>query len=362
MSRSIAVQSARDLGPLFKDNPHRMIGQDGAFSIALGKQTLWYFGDTLMGERRPRQSLWFPDGQPVGPHDMSGRGGVDLMINNSGLLVPAGEGPGVLQDFRYICNGEGRLRTLLPLEGEEHPDCDRIWCQHGVSLGDERVCLSFIKVQMTAEAMPPLPLGFHIIGSGLAVGSTRDWAFRRVEHGGNSILWPAEHPRFGVAFLPDAYNGYTYVYGTAQREGVYRCFVARVQPEKIDRPDAYEYLVSPAGRWGRSMEDASPIFDRMPSELSISYNPHLRSYMAVHSLDLTGRIVGRTAPNPWGPWSEPADLWHVNVTHDYPVPYPTLIYAGKEHPELAGEGGRRIYLTYIEFEEYFPHLVEVTLA
>jgi hypothetical protein len=38
-----------------------------------------------------------------------------------------------------------------------------------------------------------------------------------------------------------------------------------------------------------------------------------------------------------------------------------LIYAGKEHPELSADGGRRIYLTYIEFEEYFPHLIEVTL-
>ena len=33
-----------------------------------------------------------------------------------------------------------------------------------------------------------------------------------------------------------------------------------------------------------------------------------------------------------------------------------------EHPELAVDGGRKIYLTYIEFEEYFPHLVEVSLA
>src|SRR5688500_7979506 len=117
MSRPISVESARDLGPLFADNPHRMIGQDGAFSIPLGDQTLWFFGDTLVGQRRPRESLWFPGGVPVGPRDMSGVGGVARMINNSGLLVPAGTGPNVLRRFRYICDERGQLKTLLPLEG-----------------------------------------------------------------------------------------------------------------------------------------------------------------------------------------------------------------------------------------------------
>src|SRR5687768_12493849 len=114
MSRTIAVQSARDLGPLFADNPHRVIGQDGAFSIPLGDQTLWFFGDTLIGKRRPNESLWFPDGKPVGPRDMSGVGGVERMINNSGLLVPTGAGPDVLKKFRYICDDDGELKTLLP--------------------------------------------------------------------------------------------------------------------------------------------------------------------------------------------------------------------------------------------------------
>jgi hypothetical protein len=38
-----------------------------------------------------------------------------------------------------------------------------------------------------------------------------------------------------------------------------------------------------------------------------------------------------------------------------------MIYAGKEHVELAKDNGRTIYMTYIEFEEYFPHLIEITL-
>jgi hypothetical protein len=338
-----------------------MVGQDGAFSIPLRGQTLWFFGDTLIGRREPGASLWFIDGKPIGPHDMSGRGGIDRMINNTALLVPAGEGPDVLQEFRYICNGDGRMKALLPLEGDEHPDRERIWCQHGLAVDDE-VYLSFIKVRMKDEPSPPLPIGFDIIGSGLAIGSTSDWNFRRIERGGSSILWTERHPHFAGAILCDAVDGYCYLYGTVQVDGVYQCFVARARPVDLARVESYEYFSGDAPRWSRDVNEAAPVFDRMPSELSVSFNPYLGRYLGVHSLDLTGIIVGRTAPSPWGPWSDPVELWKVQPSIAPSESYPALIYAGKEHAEIAAEGGRKIYLTYIEFEEYFPHLVEVTLA
>ena len=100
----------------------------------------------------------------------------------------------------------------------------------------------------------------------------------------------------------------------------------------------------------------------MPNELSVSRNAYLGQYLAVHSYNLSGDIVGRTAPAPWGPWTDPVVLWSLRSERTRPLPYPVLVYAGKEHPELAADGGRILYLTYIEFEEYFPHLIEVTLA
>jgi len=361
MSRTLRIASARDCGPLFTNNPHRMIGQDGAFSIPLRGQTLWFFGDTLIGQRTPGTSLWFLDGKPIGPGDMSGRGGIDRMINNCGLVVPAGEGAQTLDRFQYICDERGALKPLLPLLGGEDRDRDRIWCQHGIAL-DDKILLSFIKVRMTDGPMPPLPVGFEIVGSGLAVGSPDDWEFRRIERDGNCILWKADQPHFATAFLADAVDGHCYLYGSKQIDGVYHCYAARTRPGELDRPECYEYLSGDAPRWSRSLADAIPIFERMPSEQSVSFNRYLGRYLAVHSLDLTGVIVGRTAPAPWGPWSDPVELWPVQPRLQPPSPYPPLIYAGKEHPEIAADGGRKIYLTYIEFEEYFPHLVEVTLA
>src|SRR4051812_15441009 len=64
-SSGLRVAAARDLGPMFVDNPHCMVGQDGAFSIPLKPgQALWFFGDTLIGKRFPGESLWYRDGNP----------------------------------------------------------------------------------------------------------------------------------------------------------------------------------------------------------------------------------------------------------------------------------------------------------
>lgn len=357
--KPIAVEAALDLGVMFEVNPHRMVGQDGAFSIPLAPgRTLWFFGDTLVGRRPPAgQSLWTIDGKPVGAGDMTGRGTFEQMINNTALVLNHRTGGDALDDFTYVTGGDGKLRPLIPLEGDEHPDRDRIWCQHGIAIG-EKVVLSFIKVKMLDDG--PLPVNFEIVGSGLAVGSSRDWKFQRVVRDGSSILWSAEQPHFATAFLRPAGEDVVYCYGTVNQSGTQNCYLGRVRADEIERPERWEYLTNCEGAWSRRVGEAVVLFSGMPSELSVSWNAHLGAYLAVHSLDLTGKIVARTAPTPWGPWGEPVTLWHVKKPH--PFPSLQLIYAGKEHPELAGDGGRRIYLTYIEFEEYFPHLVEVTLT
>ena len=355
----LAVAAARDLGSQFVNNPHKMIGQDGAFSVPLNdREALWFFGDTLIGTRPTGQSLWYIDRKPVGHADMTGRGTIQRMINNTGLLLRDRTGRNGLREFTYICDEAGQLRPLISLEGGEHPDWDRIWCQHGITIG-QKVYLSFIKVKMLAEESAPMPVPFEIVGSGLAVGSPADWTFRRVLHNGTSLLWRAEQPHFATSML--LHDDLVYLYGTVKQGDVQNCYVARARSDQLEDIGSYEYLVGHEPTWSRDLSRAVVIFSNMPSELSVSYNAYVGSYLAVHSLDLTGKIVGRTAPNPWGPWDEPVVLWTVNVKRDQPLPYPVLIYAGKEHPEISEDGGRIIYLTYIEFEEYFPHLIEVKL-
>ncbi len=362
------IRSQRDLGIQFRNNPHRMVGQDGAFTIPTSAGLLWFFGDTLIGSRPPNGSLWYPDGQPVGPLDMSGKAGIDRMVNNSGLLSSGRVGPGGVEEFRYILDERGEIKSLIPLEADEDPNRIRVWCLHGVEI-DGWIYLYFVKVTTIAEGI--FPVNFRILGSGVAIGDAENWEFNRILSQGSDLWWRADQPHFASAVLNPP-GAYLYLYGALQgADQVQRCYLARVRKEEIKRREQYDYLcgVETAEgqshgepQWSRHVGAAVPLFEGMPNEQSVSWNEYLGCYLAVHSLDLTGRIVAHTAPEPWGPWSDPVDLFQIRMPRMVNLPYPQLIYAAKEHPALAKEGGRTIYITYIEFEEYFPHLIEITFA
>lgn len=358
--KTLRVEAIRDLGPQFVDNPHEMIGQDGAYSIRLNGETLWFFGDTMIGHRVPGESLWYPGGHPVGPYDMSGKGSIKHMINNTGLVLRDKTGRHGLKSYHYICDDRGNIRPLIPLLADEHRDEIRIWCLDGCRFED-MVYLYFTKVGMLESGL--FPVNFEVLGSGLAIGNKKLWQFERVVYDGSSLLWKQNEPRFGAAVLVDPKEEWIYVYGVLQDAAkVQRCYLARVRPNQIENREKYTYLSSPEPRWSPHISEAVSIMRGMPTEMSVSFNPYLGCYLAVHSLDLTGKIVGRTAPEPWGPWSEPV-VFHTVIAHrEKPLPYPHLIYAGKEHPELSEAGGKIIYVTYVEFEEYFPHLIEVSLT
>jgi len=366
---TLKVQQAKDIGLQFADNPHKMVGQDGAFSIPLKSETLWFFGDTLIGKRIPGDSLWYINGFAVGGDDMSGKGAMEKMLNNSGLILPDQDASNGLKNYEYILNTDGSLKTLLPLLENENPNEIRIWCQHGVFL-EGKLYLSFVKVKMipqsevlgTNEKGEVLPVNFDVIGSGLAVGDTKIWKFRRIFYHGTDILWSKNEPHFGSAIYPVFPERKLYLYGVCMgQDRIQKCCLARVDFDKIEELDKYEYLTSGKPEWSSRVEDAKVLFVEAPSEVSVSYNKHLGAYLAVHSWRTTTQIVGRTAPNLWGPWSHETILWEAKINNGKTIPYPRLVYAGKEHPELSQNNGKTIYITYIEFEEYFPHLVQLNL-
>jgi hypothetical protein len=365
----LKVEKARDLGPQFVDNPYRMIGQDGAFSIPLNGEALWFFGDTLIGEQRPEGSLWYLEGSAIGSEDMAGKGAIEKMLNNSGLILPnqdAGQG---LKNYRYVLDENNSIKSLIPSIDNENDSKIRVWCQHGIYLYD-KLYLSFVKVQMipqseiikVTEEGEVSPVNFKVLGSGLAVGNKKDWKFRRLLHNGSDIIWGENLPHFGSAIYPDYDEGKLYLYGALlDGDGIQKCYLSRVSFEHIEDFDKYEYLSSNKPDWSPNIEDSIELFTDLPSEVSVSYNKYLGLYLAVHSWRTTNKIVCRTAPNLWGQWSEEIILWEAKVIEEKEIPYPRLFYAGKEHPELSKDNGKIIYITYVEFEEYFPHLIEITL-
>lgn len=356
--KKIKVKNVKDLGPQFVDNPHKMVGQDGAYSIPINDgKALWFFGDTLIGKRIPGESLWYPGGKPIGSQDLSGVGGFEKMLNNCGLILEQKTGKNGLKNFSYILDKNGEIKQLIPRLENEDKDEFRIWCQDGVKIND-KIYLSYIKIRMLPEDI--FPVTFELVGSGFAVGSEKDWNFKRVIFNNDYILWGKDEPKFASAIYFEQKENWLYLYGVLLDENkVQQCYVARIKPDDIEHIDKYEYFNSEKSVWTKNLKEAKPIFSNVPNELSFSYNKYLNCYLAIHSLDLTGKIVARTSQTPFGPWSEPIVLYEIKTNREKELPYPALTYAGKEHPELSDNDGKIIYITYIEFEEYFPHLIEV---
>ncbi len=356
--KEIKILNVRDLGPQFQDNPNKMVGQDGAYSIPMKDKCLFFFGDTLIGKRTEGESLWYPGGQPLGPVDMSGIGGLEKMITNTGLLCFNKTGENGFNKFEYILDDSNQLKQLIPHEADEDRDWYRVWCLHGIAVNG-KVYLYFIKIKMLKEGEPPA--NFVVIGSGIAVGNEKDWNFKRVYHNGSYILWKEDEPGFASAILYQPGDEYVYLYGTINdTSGIHNLHLARVKPEEIENIKKYEYFVSEKESWTKDVKLSKHVFSGMPNELSVNYNKYLGCYLSIHSLELSGKIVGRTSPTPWGPWSDPITLWQVIPQSKTEGPKLDLIYAGKEHPSFAKDNGKTIYVTYIEFEEYYPHLIEIT--
>ncbi len=339
-----SVATARDLGLLFTNNNVNMIGQDGAYSIPINAhETLWVFGDTF-----------------IGTFDEIGKRIIERMPHNTGLICRSTDAGLGLTDFSYLTDETAELRQLIPLSPDEDQAGHRIWAMHGCCI-DGKVYLYYIRVKILPEGQ--WPYKFDVEGSGLAVGNYPELIFHRIEDNRSTILWYKDEPLFGVAALPVKADGFVYVYGSYYKNWQHYCALARVPLDSLGYISYYEYLISPKPEWSVDRTKAISIMEGMPTEMSVSYNGYLGCYLAIHSWETTGKIVGRTAPHPWGPWSEPVVLWTPKVPLRNPLVYNgPLVYAGKEHPELAQQNGKIIYLTCVEFEEYYPRLVEVTLA
>ena len=227
--RPFRVAYARDLGAQFRDNPVRMIGQDGAYSIPLDDDPSSSSGSPLAGPRG--ETLWFFGDSYIGPPEAAGPRhidrirGAERVITNTGLITAQRDASRGITEFRYLTDEQGELRPLIPPLPEERPETMRTWCQHGCCIG-ETLYLYFVQVRMLEHG--PWLVNFEVMGSGLAVGSRRDFVFRRVERSGSCLLWSARQPHFGGGVLCRREDDHAYVYGCLREEDeVQRCYLAR---------------------------------------------------------------------------------------------------------------------------------------
>jgi hypothetical protein len=340
-ANSSLITASRDLGAQFLENGVGITGMDGATSTGLPTgESLWLFGDTVEG---PFKSIH----------------GLDLsrLRSNTAALVPRQDASLGIRQFQFLTTPDGkRPRQIVSFAADEDPAVNRLWAIHGVCV-QQKVYLFYHRITLLKGV--DVFANFQLDGMGIARGEVGDYRFERLTApDGTREFWKGDQPSFGV-FVEQAAD-YIYLWGCLQT-GMH---LARTRPDSVEDLASYEYLVeSPSmsrptvePRWARKFEPTATLFDSVPNEMSAAYNSYLRRHVAIHSLHREHKILMRTAPRITGPWDDGEIVFRPERIADG-----DLIYAAKEHPELARDGGRLMYITFVNSTTYVPQLVELTL-
>jgi hypothetical protein len=143
-------------------------------------------------------------------------------------------------------------------------------------------------------------------------------------------------------------DGFVYAFGTPNgRFG--QAYVARVPEQQLLDLSRYEYWTGTAWQRGASAI-AAPIMTGPVGELSVRYDPTLRSWEMMYFDEPQAAIVVRLARQPTGPWGKPVP---VATSQQYPT-----LYGGFLHPDSRGSD---IYFTMTQYDRYNVSLMHATL-
>lgn len=276
------------------------IGGDGAYSVDLGNErVLWLFGDSFIATTpaRTRSAAW--------------------MVRNS-VAIQTGYDPAHAFMAFYYRSLERHPASFFPEVGDEW-----FWPGPGVRLG-EWLLLFGGRLRQVEPGM----WGFENTESvAFAVDNPDDepsqWSFSELE-------LPAQRGELqmgGALLLRDEH---LYVFcNQGEHHDVYLARFSRARAEARDLREAEWWT---GDEFGEAAERA-PVVDVGAPEYSVHFAPQLGQYLFVASEGFGSTTIAvRSAPEPWGPWTEPRDV----IRPPESFAPGAFVYAGKAHPELAG--------------------------
>ncbi|MBI5852560.1 MAG: DUF4185 domain-containing protein [Planctomycetes bacterium] len=306
---------------LFHQDP-RWRGGDGAYSIDLGaERSLWLFGDSFVA--RP---------------DAVGRSGCAMPRNTIALMT--GDDP-------RTAKMEFAWRGTVEQPASWFPDDGEVWHWplHGLRTGDAVIAFA-TRLVRDGEGI----FGFRAVGwtafriTGIDA-SPRDWRCER--------LATPDSP-FAVVVGTAVVAEGDFVHAYALREpGDHALFVLRWRRDRFARAELMEPEWFDGGAWrphATLREAPAPILRDAAPEFSVHRDAAGRFVMAQVLGFPAGRLAVRTSPGPEGPWSEAQLVF----TPPESARERVFVYAGKAHPQLAGEG---LLMTYASNHADFGTLV-----
>ena len=307
------------LGSLWNQSHARasIISQDGGQSFVVPGGAIWAFGDTFKGLRSA-------DGAP---HFAGGAVSCSIAFlgENAGSYPPA---------FTYLASSNGVVVSpfeFLPNEPEER---FRIWPLGGIHVNGQYY-LFYSVIEILGEGQ----WNFRGVGAGLARSQVALGPYERLQPRGN---W-----RFPMAPSQVLENdGWLYLFEIAENKGKQGVGLARVRPEKIEEPDAYEFYTGVGPKFSSRKEAASMLVRNVPGQVSVAWNQYLGKYLMASSSDFDHprEIRFHVADAPYGPWSAP--IARIEVPEYRQGKRVELVYCSYLHPELFRENGRVLNLTF----------------
>ena len=315
----VAVAAVKDLG-LVKNAALPTVVRDGGAAGRVGGKLLWTFGDTL-----------FPFQASDGSQGRSSSGSYAEFTSPTTLTLEP-------------VDTKGAPFQLLPFNDEEkaynaasgRPD-ERyaLWPTAVLPKGEQALIL------YTRLKVHPGDLSYEAVSTGWALVKPWETVAERYPE-----VFVAPEPQFHHAAALDAGDAYLYACATT---GL--CKVARATYTRVTERAAYTFWTGSG--WSADVAGAVATVPGGTTGFSVAYNTYLERFVSVVSVPFSGRILLRTATRPEGPWSEPLAVTDVGAT----------IYATVQHPELAAEAGKKVYVSYYRPLQAFQgelHLLEVT--
>jgi hypothetical protein len=141
-------------------------------------------------------------------------------------------------------------------------------------------------------------------------------------------------------------GGWLYLYGIKEINKVQGVVLARVRPEKIEDPGAYEFYSGPGPQFSPRPDAAVFLVENVPGQASVAWNPYLQKYLLASSSDFSHprEIRLHVADAPSGPWSP--TVARIQLPDRRQGRHLDLAYCAYFHPELFREDGRILNLTY----------------
>jgi hypothetical protein len=341
----VTVEPVETLNEAFRGSAEWR-GSDCAYSFPIGEnKSLWLFGDTMIHQQNSH----------------------DVMINNTAAwLDQSGPGELSMQFFWKIKDGQP-ASILKPEEGDEW-----YWPGDGI-VSDGKIWLFVKRVRRTKKPGPE-EFQFDWFADDLlclepADGDPTQWTSK-------TFSLPEQHGKtlFGTACVSD--NQYMYVYCSwaklASGLDAHPAIVARISKASLPYSSStdWQYWSKTKKAWVADQNDATILFLDAAPEMTVSYLPSLRKYVAVYMPTLSDKILMRIAPKPEGPFSDPILLYRTPESQIKLDGKTVGVYSAKAHPELSPSNSHELIITYcsnpggmnehgMRPDLYFPHALKV---